>query len=86
MTHYQTLGVSSDAKHDTIRGAYRALAVKHHPDKGGDPLLFQAIQEAYEVLGDEAKRREYNAAFRRKPVESLAVTAMNMVDEFIAAC
>ena len=60
--------------------------MKHHPDKGGDPLLFQAIQEAYEVLGDEAKRREYNAAFRRKPVESLAVTAMGMVDEFIAAC
>ncbi len=86
MTHYQTLGVSSDAKYDAIRGAYRSLAVKHHPDKGGDPLLFQAIQEAYEVLGDENRRREYNAAFRRKPVESLSATATVMVDEFIAAC
>ncbi len=46
LTHYQTLGVSPDAKHDAIRGAFRSLAVRHHPDKGGDPLLFQAIQEA----------------------------------------
>lgn len=86
LTHYQTLGVSSDAKHDAIRGAYRSLAVKHHPDKGGDPLLFQAIQEAYDVLSDEKKRRAYNAAFRKKPVESLATTATGMVDEFLAAC
>jgi curved DNA-binding protein CbpA len=86
LTHYQTLGVSSDAKYDAIRGAFRSLAVKHHPDKGGDPLLFQAIQEAYEVLGDEKKRREYNASFRRKPVESLLATASSMVDDFIAAC
>jgi len=86
LTHYQTLGVSSDAKHDAIRGAYRSLAVKHHPDKGGDPLLFQAIQEAYDVLSDETKRREYNAAFRKKPVESLSATAKGIVDEFLATC
>ena len=86
LTHYQTLGVSSDAKHDAIRAAFRSLAVKHHPDKGGDPLLYQAIQEAYEVLGDETRRREYNAAFRRKPVESLLATATGMVDEYLAAC
>ena len=86
VTHYQTLGVSTDAKHDAIRGAYRSLAVRHHPDKGGDPLLFAAIQEAYDVLGDETKRRNYNAGLKRKPVESLAVTAAGMVDEFIAAC
>ena len=86
LTHYQTLGVSTDAKHDTIRAAYRSLVVKHHPDKGGDPLLFRAIQEAYDVLGDEAKRREYNASFRKKPVESLTETASRMVDEFITAC
>jgi hypothetical protein len=54
--------------------------------KGGDPLLFQAIQEAYDVLGDETKRREYNAAFRKKPVESLLATATTMVDEYITAC
>ncbi len=60
--------------------------MKHHPDKGGDPLLFQAIQEAYNVLGDETRRREYNAAFRKKPVESLSATATTMVDEYLASC
>ena len=86
MTHYQTLGVPADAKFDAIRGAYRALAVKHHPDKGGDPIIFQAIQEAYEVLGDEAKRRAYDAAAKKKPVESLSATATRLVDEYFADC
>lgn len=86
LTHYQTLGVSSDSKYDAIRGAYRSLVVKHHPDKGGDPLLFKAIQEAYDVLGDETKRRAYDAAAKKKPVESLTATATRMVDEFMAAC
>jgi curved DNA-binding protein CbpA len=86
LTHYQTLGVSSDAKHDAIRGAFRSLAVRHHPDKGGDPVLFQAIQEAYEVLGDEGRRRAYNGTLKKKPVESLSTTAAGMVDEFLAGC
>ncbi len=86
MTHYQTLGVSPDSKHDAIRGAYRSLVSKHHPDKGGDPLLFKAIQEAYEILGDPAKRRAYDVATKKKPVESLSATAARMVAEYIATC
>jgi curved DNA-binding protein CbpA len=49
-------------------------------------LLFQAIQEAYEVLSDETRRREYNAVFRKRPIESLLATATGMVDEYLAAC
>jgi curved DNA-binding protein CbpA len=86
VTHYQTLGVSSDSKHDVIRGAYRSLVNRHHPDKGGDPLIFKAIQEAYEILGDETRRRAYDVATKKKPVESLPETTSRMVDEYFAAC
>jgi len=57
---YETLGVEKDASADQIRKAYRKLAVKNHPDKGGDPDLFKGIQQAYDVLGDERKREIYD--------------------------
>ncbi len=58
--YYNILGVARTATDDEIKRAYRRLASQHHPDKGGDTAQFQAVQEAYSVLGDEAKRREYN--------------------------
>lgn len=58
--HYQTLGIDKSATQDQIKTAYRKLASKHHPDKGGDTSVFQKIQAAYEVLGDPAKRSEYD--------------------------
>jgi DnaJ-class molecular chaperone len=60
MTHYQTLGIDKDATQDEIKKAYRRLASKHHPDKGGDPEQFRAVQEAYEVLGDPEARGQYD--------------------------
>ena len=59
---YTTLGVEKDADESTIKKAYRKLAVKKHPDKGGDPAEFQEIQRAYEVLSNEQKRRVYDRA------------------------
>jgi curved DNA-binding protein len=58
--HYATLGVAKTATQDEIKRAFRRLASQHHPDKGGDTAKFQAIQAAYDVLGDEAKRRAYD--------------------------
>lgn len=57
---YETLGVekSSDAKE--IKKAYRKLAVKHHPDKGGDEAKFKEISAAYEILSDADKRAKYD--------------------------
>ena len=46
MDHYQTLGVSKTATPDDIKKAYRKLASKHHPDKGGDTATFQKVEEA----------------------------------------
>jgi DnaJ-class molecular chaperone len=60
MDHYQTLGVAKSATADEIKKAYRKLASKHHPDKGGDTAKFQEIQTAYDVLSDDARRQEYD--------------------------
>lgn len=58
--HYSTLGVSKTATQDEIKSAYRKLAKQHHPDLGGDADKFKSINEAYDVLGDAAKRAEYD--------------------------
>ncbi len=46
---YEELGVKKDATEQEIKAAYRKLAMKHHPDQGGDTERFTKIQEAYEV-------------------------------------
>ena len=59
--YYDILGVPRGASSDDIRKAYRKLAMKEHPDKGGDPERFKKISEAYEVLSDDEKRARYDA-------------------------
>uniref|UniRef100_A0A7N1A6D9 J domain-containing protein n=1 Tax=Kalanchoe fedtschenkoi TaxID=63787 RepID=A0A7N1A6D9_KALFE len=63
--YYQVLEVDYDASEEAIRSSYIRLALKWHPDKkqdqGGESTLrFQEINEAYQVLGNSAKRREYD--------------------------
>jgi curved DNA-binding protein len=58
--YYQTLGVQRNATDDEIKRAYRKAAMKHHPDRGGDQVQFQAIQEAYATLSDPQKRQQYD--------------------------
>ena len=58
--YYSTLGVGRDASLDEIKRAYRRAASQHHPDKGGSKEQFQKIQEAYDTLGDEQKRAQYD--------------------------
>lgn len=57
---YQTLGVNRDASADEIKRAYRRLASKHHPDRGGDTKVFQEIQTAYDTLSDPSRRDAYD--------------------------
>ncbi|HMK43556.1 MAG TPA: molecular chaperone DnaJ [Dissulfurispiraceae bacterium] len=62
--YYQILGVGKEASQDEIKKAYRKLARKHHPDLNPGSKTaeekFKEINEAYAVLGDEAKRKEYD--------------------------
>ncbi|MBM5790049.1 molecular chaperone DnaJ [Candidatus Parcubacteria bacterium] len=58
---YQILGVAKSATQDEIKQAFRKLAHTYHPDKaGGDEAKFKEINEAYQVLGDEKKRAQYD--------------------------
>lgn len=57
MNYYSTLGVGQNASDDEIKKAYRKMAMKHHPDRGGDEAQFKKISEAYEVLSDPEKKR-----------------------------
>ena|SRR5574343_363019 len=60
MTHYETLGLQPSATPEEIRSAYRHLAQKLHPDKGGNLDKYIKVQEAYETLSDPIKREEYD--------------------------
>ena len=63
--YYEVLGVPKDASEDVIRKAYKKLAIKWHPDKHVDDKKeaeekFKEISEAYSVLSDPKKKREYD--------------------------
>ncbi len=59
--YYSILGVEKGASQDDIKKAFRKLAHKYHPDKpGGDEQKFKEVNEAYQVIGDETKRKQYD--------------------------
>jgi molecular chaperone DnaJ len=70
--YYKTLGVADDAPAKEITKAYRKLARQHHPDANPDDKgaeeRFKEISAAYDVIGDEAKRKEYDEVRKLGPM------------------
>jgi len=75
-SYFAILGISADATPDEIRSAYRRLAKEFHPDHfAGGSKRFRDIQEAYSVLGDKRRRREYERNIRKvSPTTTLRPT------------
>jgi molecular chaperone DnaJ len=60
--YYEILGINRDASVEDIKKAYRKLAHQHHPDKNaGDDRKFKEINEAYQILSNQDKRRQYDS-------------------------
>ena len=68
--YYKILGIDEKASQEDIKKSYRALARKYHPDRNPNQPdaeeRFKAIQEAYDILSDPKRRKEYNQ-FRKDP-------------------
>lgn len=59
--YYKVLGVNRSSSPDEIKKAYRSLAMKYHPDRGGDENKFKQISEAYDVLSNLEKKRLFDS-------------------------
>ena len=85
MTHYESLGVATDATPEQIKKAYRAKAKATHPDAGGSQSDFEPVARAYKVLSDPERRLLYDATGEdaRQPVE---IEAQNLLIAGFHAC
>ncbi len=80
--YYDVLGISKGSNESDIKKAYRKLAKEKHPDVGGDENEFKEIAEAYEVLSNPDKKRDYDAyGHKGKPMGN-GFGGMNMEDLF----
>ena len=58
--YYDILGVSEDASNEQIKNAFKSIAKKEHPDRGGDEAVFKEANEAYDTLKSSQKRHDYD--------------------------
>jgi curved DNA-binding protein CbpA len=76
--YYAALGIDSDASIGAIKTAYRKKASEFHPDKNMSPeapARFREVQEAYDLLSDAGKRREYDENRQRSLLENPLASA-----------
>ena len=74
---YEALGVSETASQEDIKKAYRKLSLQYHPDRNNkspeSTNKFQVISSAYEVIGDEDKRRQYDMQTKMSSMGGMAM-------------
>ena len=76
--YYAILGIHPASSEAEIKRAYRRLAVTFHPDKNPDPEaenLFKEINEAYDIIGDPEKKRDYDLIIQNYPVAEVSQSA-----------
>ena len=75
VNYYDLLQINPRAEIETIERVYRIMAARYRPDnkQTGDPARFQLLTEAYQVLRDPAKRREYDRQFEVNPTGPLPI-------------
>ena len=85
---YDILGLSGDESAKEIKAKFRSMAHKHHPDKGGIKHRYQAIQHAYDILGNPISRKRYDECGeteekKKSPVEDIL---LGLFSELVAKC
>jgi curved DNA-binding protein CbpA len=77
--HYKILEVTRDASPEDIQHAYRTLAMRYHPDRNSSPEAaskMTAINEAWEILGDSRRRRDYDLSLTKPAPNAEIVSAI----------
>ena len=85
--YYSIFGLRPDSSAEEIKKVYRKLAMQYHPDRnGGNPESeerLKEINEAYQILGDEKKRRRYDLQYRQ-PFENSVFYEGHVDDDFVS--
>ena len=79
MNPYKILGIDKNSSDSEIRKAYRRLAIKYHPDKGGDAEKFKEINNAYSILSDKQKKTKYDSS---GSYEYMNINPMDIFNDF----
>ena len=85
--HYAILGVSPGATPEVIKTSYRRKANQYHPDKNQSPdaaTRFREVQEAYEVLSDETRRKAYDDNRRRSLIDDPQTVAQDIWKTYLS--
>ena len=86
MDYYKTLGINKNAGKDEIKKAYRKLSLQYHPDRpNGNAEMFKKVNEAYETLSDEQKKRIYDMqqGFRKREMPGMSgIPGMGNPEDF----